>query len=72
LTYQTLLAACRTGNLGPIMTIAVLSGYWGAGLFNFSYWSAWWQLSFLISLVFCFASNTKTEKSPSQHGNLFP
>ena len=61
LTYQTLLVARRTGNLGHIMAIAVMAGYWVSGLFNFSYWSAWWQLSFLISLTFCFASNTKTD-----------
>ena len=62
LTYQTLLTVRRSGSLGPIMAIAVLAGYWGSGLFNFSYWSAWWQLSFLISLVFCFASTPKTEE----------
>ena len=61
LTYQTLLVARRTGNLGHIMAIAVMAGYWVSGLFNFSYWSAWWQLSFLISLTFCYASNTKTD-----------
>ena len=60
-TYQTLLVARRTGNLGHIMAIAVMAGYWVSGLFNFSYWSAWWQLSFLISLTFCYASNTKTD-----------
>lgn len=35
--------------------IAVWAGYWGSGLFNFSYWSSWWQVSFLAATVICLA-----------------
>ncbi len=62
LTFQTLLTARRTGHSGSIMAIAMMAGYWGSGLFNFSYWSAWWQLSFMICLVFCLATIPKKKK----------
>jgi len=42
-------------NPGVLAAIAIMAGYWSSGLFNFSYWSAWWQLSFMISLALCFA-----------------
>ena len=42
-------------NLGLIMAFSIMAGYWGSGLFNFSYWSAWWQNAFFLSLSLCFA-----------------
>ena len=27
----------------------------GTGLFNFSFWSAWWQMSFVTATAFCLA-----------------
>ena len=35
--------------------MAVWAAYWGSGLFNFSYWSAWWQESFLLLTAVCLA-----------------
>ena len=32
---------------------AVSIGYWVSGLFNFSFWSAWWQVSFMVLLALC-------------------
>jgi O-antigen ligase len=43
----------RSGDAKYLAAVAVASGYWGSGLFNFSYWSAWWQLAFYISVFFC-------------------
>jgi O-antigen ligase len=59
---QTLLKVRRTSRFELIAAIAIMAGYWGSGLFNFSYWSAWWQLSFLISLAICFACAYGPEK----------
>jgi O-antigen ligase len=53
----------QTGNIGTMCAIGIMAGYWGSGLFNFSYWSAWWQLSFLISIAICFAFNSLTDKA---------
>jgi O-antigen ligase len=41
----------KTGNSGYLAAIAICGGYWGSGLFNFSYWSAWWQMSFFLALA---------------------
>jgi len=59
---QTLLKVRRTSQFELIAAIAIMAGYWGSGLFNFSYWSAWWQLSFMISLAICFACAYGPEK----------
>lgn len=29
--------------------VAVNAVYWGTGLFNFSYWSMWWQVSYFVT-----------------------
>jgi len=46
---------------GILAAIAIMAGYWGSGLFNFSYWSAWWQLSFGLSVVLCLASDGRVQ-----------
>ncbi len=61
--FMTLRNLRRTGGPGLYLALAVMAGYWGSGLFNFSYWSAWWQLSFFISLVFCYAFANKATES---------
>ena len=30
-------------------------GYWSSGLLNFSFWSAWWQISYLLMTALCLA-----------------
>jgi len=57
---KTLLEVRRSGGLGLICAIAIMAGYWGSGLFNFSYWSAWWQMSFLISLAMVLHAQTRS------------
>ena len=41
----------RNSDPAILSLLLISSGYWGSGLFNFSYWSAWWQLSFFIALA---------------------
>ena len=38
-------------DLGSLAVIAIMAGYWGSGLFNFSFWSSWWQISFLMGFA---------------------
>ena len=52
----------RQSNMGFIIAIGVMAGYWGSGLFNFSYWSAWWQMSFFLSLSFCYCHGDSSRK----------
>ena len=45
----------KDGDFAILSLVLISSGYWGSGLFNFSYWSAWWQLSFFITLAVTFS-----------------
>lgn len=38
-----------TSSFAMLGFIAVNAVYWGTGLFNFSYWSMWWQVSYFVS-----------------------
>ena len=33
-------------------------GYWVSGLFNFSFWSAWWQMSFVLIIALCLSQKS--------------
>ncbi len=43
----------RSRDPAILTAMAVSIGYWVSGLFNFSFWSAWWQVSFMILLALC-------------------
>lgn len=53
----------NTLSIAVFSTIAIMAGYWASGLFNFSYWSAWWQVSFFIGMAISLA---RIEKSAPQ------
>ena len=53
-SYLRIYATFRTPAV--LAAIAVAAGYWGSGLFNFSFWSVWWQCSFVLMLVLCLAA----------------
>ncbi|GGF71672.1 hypothetical protein GCM10011332_27040 [Terasakiella brassicae] len=38
-----------TSSFAMLGGIAVNAVYWGTGLFNFSYWSMWWQVSYFVT-----------------------
>ncbi len=38
----------RDRDLGTLIALSVAAVYWGSGLFNFSFWSVWWQASFAL------------------------
>lgn len=38
-----------------LAVICVWVIYWTSGLFNFSYWSAWWQATFYVATALCLA-----------------
>ncbi|MBT3359045.1 MAG: O-antigen ligase family protein [Rhodospirillales bacterium] len=45
----------RTGNGAYFSAACMAAGYWASGLFNFSFWSSWWQVSFVLMTGFCLA-----------------
>ena len=48
LFWQNMKAFFRTANFKFIVLMAVNIGFWGMGLFNFSFWSTWWQASYFL------------------------
>ena len=38
-----------------LAALLVNVGYWASGLLNFSFWSAWWQISYLLMTAICLA-----------------
>jgi O-antigen ligase len=34
-----------------LIALCIFVGYWASGLFNFSFWSAWWQMSFVLIIA---------------------
>jgi O-antigen ligase len=50
-TIQMLHAYKISTSPAVLTTLTVFAGYWVSGLFNFSFWAAWWQLSFMISIA---------------------
>lgn len=46
----------RTGSPECLAAGAVSSGYWVAGLFNFSFWEAWWQLAHVLLMAVLLAA----------------
>ena len=46
---------------GALVLLAVFAGYWGSGLFNFSYWSVWWQASFFLIAVLGLSLKSRPE-----------
>jgi O-antigen ligase len=53
----------RSRELSLLAIIAVWTVYWSSGLFNFSYWSAWWQVSFYVATAICLAGRHSPEVS---------
>jgi len=47
-----------------LVLIAVYAGYWASGLFNFSFWSVWWQCSFFLIVAISLSLDNKEETDP--------
>lgn len=53
----------RTRNLATLSVVATSGGYLVSGMFNFSFWASWWQLSFYIICAMALASAASTDQS---------
>ena len=52
----------RDGDKAYLVAICVSVGYWTSGLFNFSFWSAWWQMSFVLIIALCLSQKSDDQK----------
>ena len=43
------------GEKSLIAALCVWAGYWAVCLFSISWWSSWWQVSFIAAMSICFA-----------------
>jgi len=44
-----------TRDMAVMVALAVSVAYWASGLFNFSFWAAWWQVAYFITVAICLA-----------------
>jgi len=54
----------QTGEARYLVSLTIMAGYWVSGFFNYSYWSAWWQASFVIGMALALASRSDTVENP--------
>ena len=59
----------ETPSAGILASSAVSGGYWVSGLFNFSYWSAWWQIAFLLLSAYCLSFSCATNYKKKSFNN---
>jgi O-antigen ligase len=46
------------GDNAYLIAACMSVGYWVSGLFNFSFWSAWWQMSFVLIIALCLSQQS--------------
>lgn len=51
--YLNIKSYLRTRDPVLMVILGVNAVFWGSGLFNFSYWSAWWQASYAVIIAAC-------------------
>lgn len=56
--------------LHTLSALLVITGYWSSGLFNFSFWSVWWQASFLLLTLICLSFQTNGEEPRSCYDQI--
>lgn len=46
---------------GALPALLVITGYWSSSLFNYSFWSVWWQVSFMLLTLICLSFPAKDD-----------
>lgn len=59
----------RTGDGAYFVVACMAAGYWASGLFNFSFWSSWWQISFVVMTAFCLSQCSRPDLSGNNPNN---
>ncbi len=52
----------RDRDTAVFAALMVNVGYWGSGLLNVSFWSAWWQISYLLMTAICLAGQARPDQ----------
>jgi O-antigen ligase len=47
----------KSSDISLLAALLVNVGYWSMGLFNLSFWAAWWQISYLVLTALCLAGS---------------
>ena len=53
----------QNGDNAYLIAICISVGYWVSGLFNFSFWSAWWQMSYVLITALCLSQKSNINLS---------
>lgn len=67
-TWQLLRDYLKAGDEAVLAALLVWTGYCSAGMFNFSFWSSWWQCSFVVLLGICLAARHDAARTTSSPG----
>lgn len=51
----------RFGDGAVLAALFVWGCYWTSSLFNYSYWSSWWLVSFFVTMAICLSLRSKTQ-----------
>jgi predicted ABC-type exoprotein transport system permease subunit len=62
----------QNGDNAYLIAICMSVGYWVSGLFNFSFWSAWWQMSFVLIIALCLSQKSDADLSNLENARLRP
>ena len=60
----------QNGDNAYLIAICMSVGYWVSGLFNFSFWSAWWQMSFVLIIALCLSQKSDADLSNLENAKL--
>jgi len=45
-----------------LSAVLVHTGYWASGLLNVSFWSAWWNITYLVMMAICLAGRARLDQ----------
>jgi O-antigen ligase len=57
-TFHMIRKFLLNGDNAYLIAACMSVGYWVSGLFNFSFWSAWWQMSFVLIIALCLSQKS--------------
>jgi O-antigen ligase len=69
LQFAAMLRRYRTGGEGRMLAaLAASAAFFVSGLFNFSFWSAWWQVFYILIMALLYAGRpAEAGREPSPH-----
>lgn len=56
----------QKGSGAYLVVLCMSIGYWMSGLFNFSFWSSWWQMSFVLITAICLSQKSHSDMTSTK------